>query len=81
MPVHPGMEAFLTLGIALGLMALLVFGLVVIVFLMLVGTVFSLMIASFPERPRPSWQMPRLVRAAPLPRRRRSDWDREEAAA
>jgi hypothetical protein len=77
------MEAFLTLGIALGLMAVLVFGLVVIVFLMLVGTVFSLMIASVPQRPRatPTWRMAGMIRAVPIPRRQPREWEREEAAA
>jgi hypothetical protein len=77
------MDAFLTLGIALGLMSLLVFGLVVSVFLMLVGTVFSLVIASVPQRPRaaPTWRMAGMIRGVPLPQRRTSDWDREEAAA
>jgi hypothetical protein len=77
------MEAFLTLGIALGLMALLVFGLVVIVFLMLVGTVFALVVASVPPRPRtrPTWRMAGMIRAVPLPQRPGRDWEREEAAA
>jgi hypothetical protein len=72
------MDAFLTLGIAIGLMAVLVFGLVLIVFLMLVGTVFSLVVASVPDRARatPVWQMPRMIRAAPLPQRQRADWER-----
>ena len=76
------MEAFLTLGIAIGLMALLVFGLVVIVFLMLVGTVFSLVVASASQRPRatPSWRTAGMIRAVPLAQRRR-EWEREEAAA
>jgi hypothetical protein len=77
------MDAVLTLGIALGLMAVLVFGFVLIVFLMLVGTVFSLVMASVPARARatPVWQTPRMIRAAPLPPRRRVDWGREEIAA
>ena len=76
------MEAFLTLGIALGLMAILFFGLVLIFFLMLVGTVFSLVVASVPPRPRaaPKWRAAGMIRPVPLPARR-SEWEREEVAA
>ena len=81
MPVHLDMDAFLTMGIAIGLMAVLVFGLVLIVFFMLVGTVFSLVVASVPPRATPAWQMPRRFRAVPLPQRRGVEWEGEEAAA
>jgi hypothetical protein len=75
-------EAFLTLGIALGLMAILFFGLVLIFFLMLVGTVFSMVIASVPPRPRaaPRWRVAGMLRPVPL-QPRRSEWEREEIAA
>lgn len=76
------MEALLTLGIAFGLMAILVFGMVLIVFLMLVGTVFSMVVASSTRmRGAAAWQMPRMVPAAPVPRRPQRDWQRDEVAA
>jgi hypothetical protein len=76
-------EAFFTLGIALGLMAILFFGLVLIFFLMLAGTVFALVVASVPPRPRalPRWRTAGMIRAVPL-QTRRSEWQqREEVAA
>ena len=76
------MEALVALGITLGLMAMLMFGLVLVVFLMLVGTVFSMVVASSVRaRATPTWQAPRLVRAVPVPRRRLGDWQSDEAAA
>lgn len=76
------MEALLTLGIAFGLMAILVVGMVLIVFLMLVGTVFSMVVPSSTRmRSTPAWQMPRMVPAVPVPRRPQRDWKRDEVAA
>jgi uncharacterized membrane protein len=76
------MEAFVALGITLGLMAMLMFGLILVVFLMLVATVFSMVMASAVRvRATPTWQAPRVVRAVPMPRRRLGDWNRDEAAA
>ena len=76
------MDALVTLLISLGLLALVVFGIAMTTFFMLVGMAFTLIVAGLPRRDRvaPRVSPPRVVSPVLLPRRRRSDWERDRAA-
>jgi hypothetical protein len=76
------MDAFITLAISFGLLALILFGVVMSTFLMLVGVAFALVVEGVPRRARivRGAAPPRVVSPVHLPRRRRGDWERERAA-
>ena len=76
------MDAFVTLAISFGLLALIVFGMILSTFLMLVGVAFTLVLAGVPWRARvaPGLAPPRVASPVLFPRRRRGDWERGRAA-